>query len=131
MLTTRLTPEATSKLATSFAVIETRGWRIPYPSVTRRTAFWSILSVVLIRENFREYLDHLLHDGYSGRHDEHGSDPDLIDPGGNLAYGELYLAITRHFPPRQLSAILASHADPDIVASLDRWTSATDARMRA
>jgi len=38
---------------------------------------------VLIRENFREYLDHLLHDGYSVRHDAHGSDPDLIDPGGN------------------------------------------------
>jgi len=38
---------------------------------------------VLIRENFREYLDELLHEGYSVRHDEHGSDPDLIDPGGN------------------------------------------------
>ena len=37
----------------------------------------------VIRENFREYLDHLLRDGYSVRHDEHGSDPDLIDPGGN------------------------------------------------
>ena len=38
---------------------------------------------VLIRENFREYLDHLLNDGYTVKHDEHGSDPDLIDPGGN------------------------------------------------
>ena len=38
---------------------------------------------MLIRENFREYLDHLLNDGYSVKHDEHGSDPDLIDPGGN------------------------------------------------
>jgi hypothetical protein len=37
----------------------------------------------VIRENFREYLDHLLRDGYSVRHDEHLSDPDLIDPGGN------------------------------------------------
>src|SRR6476469_4771576 len=36
-----------------------------------------------MRENFREYLDHLLRDGYSVRHDEHLSDPDLIDPGGN------------------------------------------------
>ena len=51
----------------------------------------------------------------------------IIDPGGNLAYGELYLAITRHFPPRQLAAILASHADPDIIASLDRWMTATTA----
>ena len=38
---------------------------------------------MIIRENFREYLDHLLHDGYTVRHDEHGSDPDLIDPGGD------------------------------------------------
>jgi flavorubredoxin len=51
----------------------------------------------------------------------------LIDPGGNLAYGELYLAMTHHFAPSRLSAIIASHADPDIVAALDRWTSATTA----
>lgn len=49
----------------------------------------------------------------------------LLDPGGNLAYSELYLTMTRHFPPQQLSAILASHADPDIIASLDRWTTST------
>jgi len=47
----------------------------------------------------------------------------VIDPGGNLAYGELYLTMTRHLLPQKLSAILASHADPDIIASLDRWTS--------
>lgn len=51
----------------------------------------------------------------------------VLDPGGNLAYNELYLSMTRHFPPQQLSAILASHADPDIIASLDRWTTATSA----
>ena len=49
----------------------------------------------------------------------------IIDPGGNLAYGELYLAMTGHFPPHRLSSILASHADPDIIASLDRWLTAT------
>ncbi|MBX3607809.1 MAG: FprA family A-type flavoprotein [Piscinibacter sp.] len=49
----------------------------------------------------------------------------IIDPGGNLAYSELYLGMTRHFPPHQLAAILASHADPDIIASLDRWMTAT------
>ncbi|MBL8327061.1 MAG: FprA family A-type flavoprotein [Rubrivivax sp.] len=51
----------------------------------------------------------------------------IIDPGGNLAYTELYLAMTGHFPPQRLSAILASHADPDIVASLDRWMTTTQA----
>jgi flavorubredoxin len=49
----------------------------------------------------------------------------VLDPGGNLAYSELYLALTRHFSPNQLSALIASHADPDIIASLDRWTTAT------
>jgi polyphosphate kinase 2 len=37
----------------------------------------------MIVQDFREYLDELLRGGYSVRHDEHGSDPDLIDPGGN------------------------------------------------
>jgi polyphosphate kinase len=37
----------------------------------------------MIVEDFREYLADLLREGYSVRHDEHGSDPDLIDPGGN------------------------------------------------
>ena len=51
----------------------------------------------------------------------------IIDPGGNLAYNDLYLGMTRHFPPQHLSAILASHADPDIIASLDRWMTSTAA----
>ncbi|MEY4767235.1 MAG: hypothetical protein RI907_3908 [Pseudomonadota bacterium] len=49
----------------------------------------------------------------------------ILDPGGNLAYSELYLVMSRHFAPSKLSAILASHADPDIIASLDRWMTAT------
>lgn len=53
----------------------------------------------------------------------------IIDPGGNMAYNELYLAMTRHFPPSKLSALLASHADPDIIAALDRWTTATPATL--
>lgn len=53
----------------------------------------------------------------------------LIDPGGNLAYSDLYLAITQQFPPNKLAALIASHADPDIIASLDRWTTATQAKI--
>lgn len=45
----------------------------------------------------------------------------IIDPGGNLAYNDLLMAMTRFFPPQRLSVIAASHADPDIIASLDRW----------
>jgi polyphosphate kinase 2 len=35
----------------------------------------------VIRENFREYLDQLIREGFTVRHDE--DDPELIDPGGN------------------------------------------------
>ena len=39
--------------------------------------------MTVIHEWFREYLDQLIQQGFGVRHDEHGSDPDLIDPGGN------------------------------------------------
>jgi polyphosphate kinase len=38
----------------------------------------------MIRGNFREYLEELVRDGYTVRHDEHGSDP---DPGCPLTAG--------------------------------------------
>lgn len=53
---------------------------------------------------------------------QHGA---IIDPGGNLAYNELYMGLVRHFPPHQVETLLASHADPDIIASLDRWMTAS------
>lgn len=53
----------------------------------------------------------------------------IIDPGGNVAYNELLLTIGRYFPPNRLSMILASHADPDIIASLDRWMTSTQATL--
>ena len=39
--------------------------------------------MTIIREGFREYLDDLISSGYTVRHDEHGSDPDLIGPDGD------------------------------------------------
>lgn len=59
---------------------------------------------------------------------DHGAGA-IIDPGGNLAYNELFLATSRWFPPQNLSYIVASHADPDIIASLDRWLTATRAKL--
>jgi flavorubredoxin len=53
----------------------------------------------------------------------------IIDPGGNLAFNELFLALSRWFPPQNLSYLLASHADPDIIAALDRWLSSTRAKL--
>jgi flavorubredoxin len=53
----------------------------------------------------------------------------IIDPGGNVGYNDLYLGMTRHFAPQRLTSIIASHADPDIIASLDRWMTATPAKL--
>ncbi|MFT4265757.1 MAG: MBL fold metallo-hydrolase [Xenophilus sp.] len=53
----------------------------------------------------------------------------LIDPGGNMAFNELFLGMSRHFTPSRLTWLLASHADPDIIASLDRWLTSTQARL--
>jgi flavorubredoxin len=57
----------------------------------------------------------------------HGQAGAILDPGGNVAYNPLYLGLTQELPLNRLSAILASHADPDIIASLDRWMTATQA----
>jgi flavorubredoxin len=53
----------------------------------------------------------------------------IIDPGGNNAYNELSLTISRFFPTQALSYLVASHADPDIIASLDRWMTSTRAKL--
>jgi len=53
----------------------------------------------------------------------------IIDPGGNLAFNELFMGMTKHFPPHKLSYLIASHADPDIIASLDRWMTSTKANL--
>lgn len=53
----------------------------------------------------------------------------LIDPGGQMTYNALYLTMSRYFPPKQLDYVLASHADPDIVASAGRWLTGSDCRI--
>ena len=53
----------------------------------------------------------------------------IIDPGGNLAYNELFLGMSRYFQPQNLSYLIASHADPDIIAALDRWMTSTRAKL--
>ena len=41
------------------------------------------LADAAVLENMREYIDKLRREGYSVRSDDHGSDPNLIDPGGS------------------------------------------------
>lgn len=53
----------------------------------------------------------------------------LLDPGGNMSFNALNLALREFIQPNKLDYILASHADPDIIASLDRWMTATEAKL--
>ncbi len=59
---------------------------------------------------------------------DHG-DGAIIDPGGNMTFNELTLTMRRYMPPQNLRYILASHADPDIIGSLDRWMTSSKATL--
>lgn len=53
----------------------------------------------------------------------------LLDPGGNMTYNELLMGMQRYVPSRGLDYILASHADPDILASLNKWMVASHCKV--
>ena len=53
----------------------------------------------------------------------------LLDPGGDLTYTPLSLELSKHIPVQDLTYIFASHQDPDIIASLDKWLLHTRARV--
>jgi flavorubredoxin len=53
----------------------------------------------------------------------------LVDPGGNMSYTGLFIGIQKHFPAKDLDFILASHADPDIIASLGKWLAASRCKV--
>jgi flavorubredoxin len=53
----------------------------------------------------------------------------LIDPGGDLTYSKLFMTISNFMNVKNLDYIIASHQDPDIVASLDRWLVGTNAKV--
>lgn len=53
----------------------------------------------------------------------------LLDPGGDLTYTPLSLELSKRIPVQDLTYIFASHQDPDIIASLDKWLLHTRARV--
>ena len=61
----------------------------------------------------------ILHDQYSA----------LIDPGGALLYTPVSLAVGRFIALKSLTWILASHQDPDVIGSADRWLMYTSATI--
>ena len=60
---------------------------------------------------------------------QNGSQAALIDPGGDLLYTPLWLAITPYVRLQEVTWILASHQDPDIIGAVDRWLTNTPARV--
>ncbi|ARU59608.1 metallo-beta-lactamase superfamily protein [Oleiphilus messinensis] len=50
-----------------------------------------------------------------------GDDFALIDPGGDLTYNALTIELARDYDLKALRYIFASHQDPDIISSLDKW----------
>jgi len=45
----------------------------------------------------------------------------LFDPGGELTYEPLYMEISKHYKLDQLEFVVATHQDPDIISSMDKW----------
>ncbi len=59
----------------------------------------------------------------------HGQHSALIDPGGALLFTPVSMAVGRYVPLKELSWILASHQDPDVIGSADRWLMYTNATI--
>ncbi|MCB1599408.1 MAG: MBL fold metallo-hydrolase [Xanthomonadales bacterium] len=59
-------------------------------------------------------------------HEHHSA---LIDPGGALLYTPVSMAVGRYVPLKELTWILASHQDPDVIGSADRWLMYTNATI--
>lgn len=53
----------------------------------------------------------------------------LLDPGGELTYTRLFMAISRYMNVKKLDYVLASHQDPDIVASVNKWLIGTECKI--
>ncbi len=53
----------------------------------------------------------------------------LIDPGGNMTHNGLLMGMQRWLNSRNLDYILASHADPDIIGSLNKWMVTTHCQV--
>lgn len=53
----------------------------------------------------------------------------LIDPGGELTYTALFMAMSEYMNVKKLDYVIASHQDPDIVASLNKWMVGTSAKV--
>jgi flavorubredoxin len=55
----------------------------------------------------------------------------VLDPGGDLTYTPLTIELSRHMNLKDLEYVIASHQDPDVIASMPRWLMHTQATVVA
>lgn len=55
----------------------------------------------------------------------------VIDPGGDLTYTPLTIELTKYINLQDLDYVIASHQDPDVIASMPRWLMHTRATIVA
>lgn len=60
---------------------------------------------------------------------KNGNHSALFDPGGDLTYMPLNMAITRYEPIKELDYVVATHQDPDIISSFNKWLMYSDATI--
>jgi len=53
----------------------------------------------------------------------------LFDPGGELTYQPLHMEISKLYDLHNLEFVVASHQDPDIITSMEKWLLYTHARI--
>lgn len=53
----------------------------------------------------------------------------LFDPGGDLTYMPLTMSVNKFVKTKDIDFIFATHQDPDIVSSFDKWLMYSDARI--
>ncbi|MDT8405093.1 MBL fold metallo-hydrolase [Sulfuriflexus sp.] len=61
----------------------------------------------------------IIHEGHSA----------IFDPGGDLTYMPLSMAITKYVKVKDIEYVIATHQDPDIVSSLDKWLIYSEAKI--
>jgi flavorubredoxin len=53
----------------------------------------------------------------------------IFDPGGALTYQPLHMAVSKMASIKDLDFVIATHQDPDIITSMDKWLMYTDAKI--
>lgn len=61
----------------------------------------------------------IIHNGHSA----------IFDPGGDLTYMPLSMAVSKYVRIKDIDYVFATHQDPDIVSSLDKWLMYSDAKV--